>query len=517
MRKYESYFRFIGLWLVCLLSLQVTAQQPVKNNQGPNIIVFMVDDMGWQDCAVSFWEKQTTANKLFQTPNMLALEKQAIKLTNAYAAPVCTPSRVSLLTGMNVLNHKVTNWTSPHKDNNTDVKDSAFNQVSWNHNGLSPVPGLNNSVYATPLPLLLKENGYHTIHVGKAHYAPFKTPGADPLNLGYAVNIGGSATGHPQSFLGLENFGNTGNSPSVHAVPDLEEYHGKDVFLTEALTIKAIQELKIAKDKKQPFFLYMSQYAVHLPFDKDLRYFSKYKKNGLPDGEAAYASLVEGMDKSLGDIMNWLKTNKLEDNTILIFISDNGGFALKPRGGKEFTQNYPLKAGKGSVYEGGIRVPMLVKWPGHIKPGTTTKQPVGIEDLFPTIMEMAGVKQYKALQTIDGRSLLPYLKQPALIDSNRVLVWHYPHKWYPGDGPGINFKSAIRKGNWKLVYDMRNANLELYNLTADIMESKDLSESYPAKKKELADLLGRYLRKHATPMPVLKDSQEPVPYPDQLH
>ncbi len=508
LRGYEYLGRLVAEYLI--------SQNIIKKDR-PNIIVFMVDDMGWQDCAVSFWNKHTAANKLFHTPTMLALEKQGVKFTNAYATPVCTPSRVSLLTGMNAVRHKVTNWTSPYKDNNTDVADSVLGKASWNHNGLSPVSGINNTVHATPLPVLLQAAGYRTIHVGKAHYASMKTPGSDPLNLGYQVNIGGSATGHPQSYLGTANFGNTEINNSVHAVPDLSEYHGKDVFLTEALTEKAIQEMGVSMDKKQPFFLYLSHYAVHLPFDKDQRYFKKYKEKGLPDGEAAYASLVEGMDKSLGDIMNWLRKNKLEENTVLIFISDNGGFSLKPRAGKEFTHNYPLKAGKGSVYEGGIRVPMLVKWPCHVRAGRSAEQPVVVEDLFPTVLELAGVDNYQLVQEMDGKSMMPFLKEPDQLDTNRILIWHFPHKWYSGVGPDVNFKSGIRKGNWKLLYDMQKAKLELYELNSDISEAVDRSASNPDKKKELAELLGNYLRKHAASMPFIKETKMPVPYPDQLN
>ena len=209
----------------------------------------------------------------------------------------------------------------------------------------------------------------------------------------------------------------------------------------------------------------MSHYAVHVPIMADKRFLQKYLDAGLNQTEAAYATLVEGMDKSLGDLMDFLKKRKVDNNTIIIFISDNGGLSLAPpRGGEPHTQNLPLKAGKGSVYEGGIREPMIVSWPGVVKPKTVAKQYVIIEDFFPTILEMAGIKKFKTVQVVDGKSFLPILKNPGLNDTPVSLVWHYPNNWIPMRGPGINYHSAIRQGNWKLIYNMRDGSKELYHL-----------------------------------------------------
>lgn len=506
----------ILLAVVLLLFTVPVKSQPKKTSTSrPNIILFLVDDMGWQDCSVPFWTKPTDFNKRYRTVNMERLANEGMKFTSAYATPVCTPSRISLFTGINAARHKVTNWTSTKKNNSTDYPDDQMSSLEWNINGLSPFPGSTKAVYATALPQLLKDAGYFTIHVGKAHWGPMGTAGANPYNLGFMVNISGHAAGHPKSYLGKENFGNMVGKITEHAVPDLEEYYGTDTFLTEALTLEAIKAMEAPVKNRQPFFLNMSHYAIHLPFDKDHRFFQKYIELGLTETEAKYASLIEGMDKSLGDIMNWLRQKKVDENTIIIFMSDNGGLSRAPRSGEPFTHNQPLKSGKGSVYEGGIRVPMLVKWPGTVKPGTVTDQYVIVEDFFPSILKMAGIEKYTTVQKIDGRSFVPVLKNNKYADTSRPLIWHYPNNWIPQAGPGINYKSAIRKGSWKLIYDMRTGKNELYNLKDDIGEANDLSMILPEKAKEMAVLLTRELKRSNALMPFFKESGKQVPWPDE--
>jgi len=483
----------------------------------PNIIVFLVDDMGWQDCSVNFWNQTTSFNKIYRTPNMERLAREGMKFTNAYAAPVCTPTRSSMLTGVNSAHLGITNWTSPWKNNNTDSKDEQLSPADWNINGLSPVAGIEKTYYATPFPKLLKEAGYYTIHVGKAHWASMGTPGANPYNMGFMVNVSGHAAGHPQSYYGKDNYGNIPGKSSAQAVPDLEEYFGTDTFLTEALTLEAIKALDAPIRNKSPFYLNMAHYAIHTPIMSDPRFIKQYLDKGMDSTEAKYASLIEGMDKSLGDIMNYLKEKKVDQNTIVIFMSDNGGLSISPlRGGKEHSQNLPLKAGKGSVYEGGIREPMIVKWPGVVRPNSMANQYVMIEDFFPTILQMAGIKKYKLHQSIDGKSLLPILTNASFSDTTRSLIWHYPNKWIDKDGPGINYYSAIRKGDWKMIYSMRTGKKELYNLAVDIGENNDLSVQYADKLVELSILLSNQLRKWEAPMPRIKKTGQLVPFPDGL-
>ncbi len=514
-RKVRFYLCTLSVLLVGVVNAQSTK---TVTKSRPNIIVFLIDDMGWQDTSLPFWTKATALNKRYHTPNMERLAKEGIQFTNAYATPVCTPTRVSMLTGMNTVNHKITNWTSPNKDTNSEENDEQLESGAWMINGLSPIPNIPKTVYATPFPKLLKEAGYFTIHVGKAHWASVGTPGANPYNLGFMVNVSGHAAGQPQSYQGKDNYGNIPQKSNLQAVPDLEEYYGTDTFLTEALTQEALKALEAPIQNKQPFYLNMAHYAVHTPIMPDNRFVEKYRTAGLDSIEANYSSLLEGMDKSLGDLMDFLKKKGVEKNTVIIFMSDNGGLSLTPpRGGnKPHTQNIPLKAGKGSVYEGGIRVPMIVKWPEVVKPSTIASQYVIIDDFFPTILEMAQIKKYKTIQTVDGKTFLPILKNPSFADTTRALIWHSPNKWITNDGPGINYYSAIRKGDWKLIYSMRTGNKELYNLGDDIGENSNLSDRYPTKVKELSYLLSNELRKHDAPMPSFKSLGKLVPMPDEV-
>jgi arylsulfatase A-like enzyme len=503
----KKYFLFL---LFLVQHLLINAQQP-----RPNIIVFLVDDMGWMDTSVPFADSITVLNKRYHTPNMERLAAQGMKFTNAYATPVCTPSRVSMLTGMTAIHHGVTDWTSPVKNRNTDEPDAQMNFANWNYNGLSPVPGVQHTCYATPFPQLLKDAGYFTIHVGKAHWAAAGTAGASPYNMGFTVNIAGHSAGHPQSYLAKDNFGNIPGKSQAQAVPDLEEYFGTDTFLTEALTLEAIKSLEAPVKNKQPFFLNLAHYAVHSPIMADKRFVQKYYDAGLDTVEAKYASLIEGMDKSLGDIMNYLERKGIDKNTIIMFMSDNGGLSEHERGGPPNTNNLPLKSGKGSVYEGGIREPMMVKWPEVTKPGTVANQYVIIEDFFPTILQMAGLKNYKTVQNVDGISLLPVLKNPAYADTSRALIWHYPHKWISHDAPGINYFSAIRQGSWKLIYRMRDGKKELYNLKKDPGEINNLAATNPDTVKRLAELLTEKLKAFNAPMPTFKATGKPVRWPNE--
>lgn len=497
------------IFLLLLISLNTPAQQP-------NIILFLVDDMGWQDCSVPFWTRETEWNKKYRTPNMEQLADEGMKFTNAYATPVCSPSRVSLMTGMNAARHRVTNWTL-RKDKSTDHIDSVLQSPRWNVNGMSPVPGVSHTIYATPLPSLLKEAGYYTIHCGKAHFGAMSTPAADPTAIGFIKNIAGHAAGGPGSYLSEKYFGNTKDKlVEPWGVPGLEQYYDTDTFLTEALTIEAIKALKKPVKEKKPFFLYMSHYAIHIPYAADKRFIQKYLDMKMPPVEAEYAALIEGMDKSLGDLMKFLKEEKIDKNTIIIFMSDNGGYSMPPRAGESFSQNHPLRAGKGSVYEGGIREPMLVKWPGVVKPGTTAEQYVIIEDFFPTVLEMAGVKNHKTVQPIDGISFLPLLKNRKQNETSRPLIWHFPHKWIQEDGPGINYHSAIRQGNWKLVYNIKTQTKELYNLKTDIGEKTNLANQYPERVEQLSLLLSKKLTDWNAQMPTLKSNNQLIPLPDQI-
>jgi arylsulfatase A-like enzyme len=504
-----------GFILVTLSTHSLSAQQ--KANDRPNIVFFLVDDMGWQDTSVPFWDSITPANKKFHTPNMERLAKQSMKFTNAYANSICTPSRVSLMSGMNAARHRVTNWTA-FKDEAVDGKDSLLQIPAWNVNGLSPVPGQAKSVYATPLPQVLKDNGYYTIQCGKAHFGAYKTIGADPLNLGFVKNVGGSAAGNPASYLAEDDFGYDPNRFKLQAdIPNMKQYWGTPTFLTEDLTKEAMLAMDTAQMKKMPFFLYMAHYAVHLPYNADKRFVQKYIDAGNTEPEAAYCALVEGMDKSLGDLMDYLNAHDLAKNTVIIFMSDNGGFSHAPREGQANSQNFPLKGGKGSLYEGGVREPMMVCWPGVTKPASVNKQYVIIHDFYPTLLETAGIKNIKPVQKIDGQSMVKYLKNNKLTDNKRALIWNFPNDWAGGNlGEDNSWLTGIRQGDWKLIYFEKYGRLELYNLKDDIKEEHNLAKQFPKKTKELAALLTKELKSSSAQMPSYKATGKQVPWPDEL-
>lgn len=504
----------------CLLPLggllhPAFAQEKKANEADrPNIIMFLVDDMGWQDTSLPFWTQRTKYNDTYHTPNMERLAKQGEMFTQAYACSISSPSRVSLFSGMNAARHRVTSWTL-EKNKSHEQPDSIMEYPQWNVNGICQEPGIERTTQVTSLAQVLKDNGYYTIHCGKAHFGAIDTPGADPKNMGFDVNIAGHAGGAPASYLPEKRYGNTVDhkNQSLFAVPGLEKYYNTDTFLTEALTLEAMKAMDTAQTKKEPFFLYMAHYAVHTPIQPDKRFYQKYLDKGLPEVEAAYASLVEGMDKSLGDIMDYLKKNHLEKNTIILFMSDNGGLAAHTRAGKLHTQNYPLNSGKGSAYEGGVREPMIVKWPGVVKPDTKCDHYVMIEDFYPTILEMAQIKKYKTVQKTDGISFLPLLTGKGKMPK-RAIYWHYPNSWGP-HGPGIGATSAIRSGDWKLVYYYADGKHELFNIPNDIGEHHDLSGQYPQIVRILSLRLSNYLRSVDAQRPILKRTGKVAPWPDE--
>ena len=543
-----------------LTGLSLLAPSVAFAAERPNIVFFIVDDMGWVDSSVAYGEEVYPNNMRYNTPNMQRLASQGVMLTNAYACPVSTPTRTSLLTGVNAAHSRITNWTSTMRDTPSDAtggavpmmqsganhdKSSRFVRPEWNINGMSPVEGVENTLYATPLPQLLKEAGYYTIHVGKAHWASAGTPGASPYNMGYVVNVTGNVAGMPRSYLSEENYGNTPDKWNYLAVQNMTEYYGTGIHLTEALTREAIKTLDYPIMHNQPFYLYFAHYATHTPIQRDPRFVQKYLDAGMDEGQARYASMVEGVDKSLGDLLDFLEDKGVADDTIIIFMTDNGGNAEnKAKGGVRFMHNLPLRNGKGSVYEGGVRVPLMVKWDGKVAPATRVNTPVICEDLFPTILQMAGVKNYDVVQSVDGQSLVDLVTKGSKlaakaakrgqitdqksanafvvpqsvsgIDPSRALIFHYPHQWKPYDLVDIDFLSAVRKGDWKLVYRMRTGKLELYNLKTDIGEQHDLSAVYPERVKELAGELSAKLRGWNSPMPRLREKGTSVPLPDEL-
>lgn len=508
--------KLFTLALVPLTGL--SAKNTIAHNNRPNIILFMVDDMGWQDTSLPFWKEKTPLNERYHTPNMERLASQGMMFTQAYACSVSSPTRVSLMTGMNAARHRVTNWTL-EKNTSTDNQSNMLQFPEWNVNGICQAPDVPYTYEVTSLPQLLKNNGYHTIHCGKAHWGAIDTPGENPHHFGFEVNIAGHAGGGIASYLGEENYGNRidGKPLSRQAVPDLDKYWGTETFATEALTLEALKALDKAKNLGQPFFLYMSHYAIHIPVNRDKRFYQKYIDAGLSEKEAAYAALIEGMDKSLGDLMNWLEKNELDKNTIVIFMSDNGGFATDThwRDAPLYTQNAPLNSGKGSAYEGGIREPMIVKWPGEVSPGTKCDDYLIIEDFFPTILDMAQVRERKTVQTVDGVSFMPMLEGKPTRYDKRNLYWNYPNLW-GNEGPGIGSTCTVRRGDWKLIYYYETGKKELFNITNDIGETANRAEQNPRLVKKLSKELGKFLRGADAQRPSFKTTGKPCPWPDEV-
>ena len=491
--------------LTSLLALAAWVAAGARAAERPNIVFFLVDDLGWQETSVPFHTEVTALNRRYRTPNLERLAAEGVKFTQAYASAVCSPSRVSALTGMNVARHGVTNWTL-ERDKGPDNPHPTLTLPAWPVNGLSPAADTPRSVTgAATLPRLLRDAGYRTIHVGKAHFGAIGTPGADPRNLGFDLNIAGHAAGGPGSYWGEKNFsGRWRGAPAHWDVPGLEAYHGKDVYLTEALTLEAIKAVEQSVAEHKPFYLYLSHYAVHAPWEKDDRFYRKYIDQGLKPAEATLASMIEGMDKSLGDLRAALARLGVADNTVIVFLSDNGSPPECPR-------NLPLRGHKLNPYEGGVRVPMVVRWPGVTAAGATDRTPVVIDDIFPTVLDLAGVDwKEKVPQTVDGASLVPEFRQPGSIIPGRPLVWHYPN-FYHNQQP----YSALRSGDWKLIYFHSDQRIELYNLADDIGETNDLASKEPARAALLAKLLGRLLRERGALMPTVTNTGRPVPYPGE--
>ncbi len=486
----------------------------------PNIILFLVDDMGWQDTSLPFHSDTTMWNRIFETPNMERLAQKGMMFTNAYASSISSPSRVSLMTGVNPTRHRVTNWTF-HKDTSTDRPSEILDFEEWNVNGFTLDGSVERAYHATSFPEILRQNGYSTLFVGKGHFGAIDTPSQNPLNVGFDYNVGGYAAGSQGSYLGELSYGNDLASGKLYGVPHLEEYHHSDTFLTEALTLESEKLMDQALDSGKPFFLYMSHYAVHVPFDADKRFYQRYIDIGLEEQEARYASIVEGMDKSLGDIMDYLDERGIADNTIIMFMSDNGGYTVGVRSSTfdGVDKNTPLRAGKGSLYEGGVREPMIAYVPGMTTANSRNSSPIAIEDFYPTILELAAATA-QTVQELDSESFVEALKGED-INSERALFWHYPNNWGERTPDCGEASSAIRLGDMKFIHKYETQSNELYNIAIDISEQHNLigtSAENDAIAAQLAKILSDKLRGEKSNMPIIKATGERSPYPDQtLH
>jgi arylsulfatase A-like enzyme len=492
----------------------------VQANERPNIVFVLADDLGWQDTSVPFAHHRTAWNDRYRTPAMERLAREGRKFTQAYACTVCSPTRVSLFTGMNQARHGVHSWTHLRGDEPiTDRPHATLSHAAWNWNGLQPDGAdIPHSVTAPTLPTILQKAGYRTLHFGKGHFGAADTPGADPQVFGFDVRIGGRYAGGLASYSGLQNFG----AKKIPKVPwrawDLDHYFGKDIHLTEALTQEASREIRTAVNAKQPFFCYFAHYAPHVPIQPDERFASRYREAGLDGPEAAYASLIEGMDKSLGDLLDLIDELGIADNTLVVFMSDNGGVSHAYRSmAAQHSHNSPLSSGKGSHHEGGIRVPLVVRWPGVTQPESQCDTPVIIYDWFTTLLAAAGVVASK--QEVDGLDLTPLLRGESADQFDRSLVWHYPVFWggltSPSyvQGPGMGPSSTIRRDHWKLIYYHDGQRMELFNLDEDLSEKQNLVAEHPDIVSKLSIELSEYLETLQAPMPMVKSTNQSVALP----
>jgi arylsulfatase A-like enzyme len=485
------------LLLLVASTLRLAAAAP------PNLVLILVDDLGVMDTSLPFLTDASgkpevhPLNRFYHTPHLERLAAQGIRFSQFNAMSVCSPTRTTLLTGQNAARHHVTNWINPER-NNAGPKGAS----DWRWRGLGPGD--------VTLPGLLRAAGYRTLHVGKGHFGPTGSPGADPTQLGFEVNIGGSSHGQPGSYHGAKSFGHQGPR-AARGVPHLEKYHGQEIFLTEAITRETLPLLDTAVREGKPFFLYFAHFAVHGPFESDPRFAARYKESGKPAPAQAYATLVEGMDQSVGDLLAHLDQLGVAENTLVIFLGDNGGDA--PLGGPhEVACAAPLRGKKGSHYEGGVRVPFIAAWakPNSAHPaqarlpiaaGGVQTRLASVCDLFPTLLNAAGVAP-PAGHPVDGHPLQGLLTGGEDPGRRDEFLLHYPHGLHRS-----SYFTTLRRGAWKVAYhyfpgkDSGGRAYQLFNLQEDPYEQQDLAEREPTVLKEMMTALAAALEAHGAQYP----------------
>lgn len=447
-----------------------------------NFVFILIDDLGWTDLGCY-------GSSFYETPNIDRLASEGMRFTEAYAAcPVCSPTRGSIMAGKYPARLGITQWIGGSQKPTEYADRLELEEVT--------------------IAEVLKRQGYATGFVGKWHLSPRTADiRADfyPDKQGFDINIGGDWSGAPPTYFYPYKKRN-------RALEEMPEGGEEGEYLTDRLTDESLKFIEANKDR--PFLLYLSHYAVHTPIESKQVLTDKYKAKAenLPAGERgqfagvygryntrlvqdnpAYAGMVQSVDESIGRVMKKLEESGVADNTAVIFMSDNGGLSTVPREGP--TANLPLRAGKGWLYEGGIREPMFIKWPGVVKPGSVCDEPVTSTDFYPTMLEMAGLGLMPE-QHIDGVSLMPLLKNKGKL-KRKAIYWHYPHYHGSGNRPS----GAVRAGDYKLIEWYEDNSVELYNLKSDIGEKHDLAKEMPDKAAELKGMLGRWLKQMNSKMP----------------
>lgn len=430
----------------------------------PNIIFLLLDDLGWRDFGCY-------GNRINQTPNTDQLAAESVRFTDAYAAcPVCSPTRASILTGKYPARLHLTDWIPGRRP--------------WPHARLlTPAFEQQLPLREVTIAEALKPIGYRTASIGKWHLGG---EGFHPEQQGFDLNIAGDHRGSVASYFGPFNLpGLKGGSP--------------DEYLTERLTAAAERFIRDCAASRQPFFLYLPEYTVHLPLNAREAAIARYRARGAP--EPAYSAMVESFDVALGRIRTTLVELGISGNTILFVTSDNGGVRFQGSRPKPVTDNSPLRSGKGHLFEGGIREPLIIHWPGITRPGRVVRTPVSSIDFFPTILDMAGAPKPRE---VDGVSLTGLLRGQDKLHRD-ALFWHYPHYSDQGGVPS----AAIRRGDWKLIEFYEDRRLELFHLKRDIGERVNLAERHPRIAADLKRRLDDWRRSVDAAMPQLNPDYDP--------
>ncbi len=495
-----------------LFSLFVSVSSWIFAAERPNVVVFLVDDMGMMDTSVPFLTdekgkpKRYPLNDYYRTPNMERLAARGIRLNNFYAMNVCSPTRISIMTGQNAARHRTTTWINPDSNNH-----GPFGPKDWGWMGLAKKD--------VTLAKILQRSGYRTIHVGKGHFGPRDSEGAEPKNLGFDVNVAGCSIGAPGSYYGNQNFGKGGKNEKS-AVPGLDKYHGTEIFLSEALTLEAKSEVENSVKLSKPFYLYFPHYAVHGPFNPDPRFIGNYKDSGKPENAQAFASLIEGMDKSLGDLLDHLDALGVAENTLIFFLGDNGSDA--PLGNEhEVVCAAPLRGKKGAHYEGGMRVPMIAAWAKEnskkpfqqrlpIAAGKIQSQMAAVYDLFPTILAVTE-NVIPLDHKVDSLRLDSLLTGKPDAAREQSFLMHFPHSPHRSE-----YFTVLREGDWKIIYHYfpskvsEGSHYQLFNLANDPFESTNLAASRPDEVRRMMTAMIAKLENQNALYPIDKETNNPL-------
>ncbi|MEC9042445.1 MAG: sulfatase [Verrucomicrobiota bacterium] len=427
----------------------------------PNVLFILIDDMGWMDLGCQ-------GNKNLRTPNIDNLAKGGMRFTDAYApAPVCSPTRAAIITGQSPARLQITNHL-PHQDRFTPKDSKLLPAKMLNHLSLES---------ETLAERLKKDAHYATAFIGKWHLYTGRDKKYNPLNQGFDINIGGCSYGGPPTFF---------DPYRIDFLPDRKEGE----YLPNRLADEAIAFISEQNSKDKPFFVALWNYTVHWPMEAPDKLVEKYKNlpvKGYRDHR--YAAMIEAMDIAIGKVLKSLDDLNITEETLVIFTSDNGPF-----GGVGDAS--PLRADKGHLYEGGIRVPLIVRWPGKVEAGAVEETPVILTDLHPTILAATGLDLNSTIPN-DGHNLLPLLKGKEKLN-NRAVYWHYPNFAFHRDN---RLGSAIREGDHKLIHFYDTDSVELYNLKNDISEKNDLSGKMPQLASKLKNKLKVWLQDSGAVMP----------------